>query len=537
MAYVGEASPQLSRFTRGTVLRESKVSMGPFRATQIWNEVICHLKTRVELKKRRHKLRQYDNCFTGADAVDVVLHYLLNDRDTFNNDLSREKAAKLCQTLMDKNVFEPAGCRASECKRIFEDSSGKLYKFLQDDKDSLNDDDVCDDLSMYDETDDLGRKDEGMKMAYSEVDLVGDDICNPIAVDRNGHIIPALASIRGLMRSKSISSIYSTSSDKSLREDCLDIPNEVIEEIWKETALAQLLTLVDVSFVDGPLSEEKPAKKPRHNLIISNTIAKRYTSPYKGSAPVFEDSVLHAGYDCIECLPKGLNLLSDDCLRQSNPKAKNKVFNIIAKHYRDLSECILPDRFVDLHLAILNLIVSQRESVALQALQLDMILLPWTVREELHRLLKFMNAVCKDHTLKLDQQGSNGEIVLQLFSDVIFKHKVMSSNLSTLFVQFMMDNLSDIFRVPESVQDKVALKIYRLKTGDPLPILESTFCERISKEEYEKKTYEETQLAIVEIMNTILDDIKLPLKEKKQKLKQFQKFYPLLYQRHFAGLA
>ncbi|ESO89191.1 hypothetical protein LOTGIDRAFT_106755, partial [Lottia gigantea] len=460
----------------------------PFRATQIWNEVICHLKTRVEVKRRRHKLRQYNNCFTGADAVDVVLHYLLNDRDTFCNDLSREKAVKLCQTLMDKNVFLPASTRESCNKRLFEDSSHKLYKFLEDDKDSLSQDgNESDDISMYEDHDDLG-------LNWHKID---------IKVVLISHIL----------------SIHS------------------IEEIWKETALAQLLTLVDVNFVDGPLSDEKPAKRPRYSHIISNTIAKRYNSPYKGSNPCFEDSVLHAGYDCIECLPKGLTLLSDDCLRQSNPQAKNKVFNIIAKHYRDSGECILPERFVDLHLAILNLIVSQRSPLALKALQLDMILLPWTVREELYRLLKFISAVAKDPTLKLDNCESNEAIVLRVFTDVIFKHKVMSPDLGVVFVQFLLDNLIEIFTIPDDIREKVALRIYRLKTGDNLPVVETTFCQRLPKDEYEKQAYEGTQEAIVSIMNTILDDIKLPLKEKKNRLKQFQKFYPLLYQQHFAGLA
>ena len=68
---------------------------GPFRATQIWNEVIEHLKEEVEVKRRRQLLRNYDNSFTGTDAVDVVLHYLLSsDKDTFCN-LSREKAVKV----------------------------------------------------------------------------------------------------------------------------------------------------------------------------------------------------------------------------------------------------------------------------------------------------------------------------------------------------------------------------------------------------------------------------------------------------------
>jgi hypothetical protein len=72
---------------------------GPFRATQIWNEVIDHLKEKVELKKRRYKLRNYEDCFTGTDAVDVVLHYLLSDQDTFCN-LSREKAVKVSVIFM-----------------------------------------------------------------------------------------------------------------------------------------------------------------------------------------------------------------------------------------------------------------------------------------------------------------------------------------------------------------------------------------------------------------------------------------------------
>lgn len=73
---------------------------GPFRATQIWNEVIEHLKVKVELKKRRYKLKHYDDCFTGTDAVDVVLHYLLSDQDNFCN-LSREKAIKVSQLLSE----------------------------------------------------------------------------------------------------------------------------------------------------------------------------------------------------------------------------------------------------------------------------------------------------------------------------------------------------------------------------------------------------------------------------------------------------
>lgn len=68
---------------------------GPFRATKIWNDLIEHLKSKVELKRRRYKMRHIESCFTGTDAVDVVLHFLLNDKEMFSSDLSREKAVKV----------------------------------------------------------------------------------------------------------------------------------------------------------------------------------------------------------------------------------------------------------------------------------------------------------------------------------------------------------------------------------------------------------------------------------------------------------
>lgn len=68
---------------------------GPFRATQIWNEIVTHLKLTVEVKRRRHKMRYVDNCFTGSDAVNVVFQYLLKDQSCFGAEICREKAIKV----------------------------------------------------------------------------------------------------------------------------------------------------------------------------------------------------------------------------------------------------------------------------------------------------------------------------------------------------------------------------------------------------------------------------------------------------------
>lgn len=70
-------------------------SGGPFRATRLWNDIISHLKEHVEVKRRRVKMRSYDHCFTGTDAVDVVLERLHAERLNFAKEVSRDKACKV----------------------------------------------------------------------------------------------------------------------------------------------------------------------------------------------------------------------------------------------------------------------------------------------------------------------------------------------------------------------------------------------------------------------------------------------------------
>lgn len=194
----------------------------------------------------------------------------------------------------------------------------------------------------------------------------------------------------------------------------------MVEETWKEIALAELLTIVDIMFLDGILSEEKENKRQqRRNIIISNVVAKHSVVPFlEGSDTT--DCVMQAAFDCIECLPKGMALLADDTLKQTGTQTKLKLFKIISKYYQDLSDPLLPERFFDLHMAILNLILTGREETGLLALKLDVVLLPWAVREELQRLLKFMLAIAKDNTFRIDDQvGRNVWEIWYLFPPVV----------------------------------------------------------------------------------------------------------------------
>uniref|UniRef100_A0A672UNH9 DEP domain containing 4 n=1 Tax=Strigops habroptila TaxID=2489341 RepID=A0A672UNH9_STRHB len=107
---------------------------GPFQATQLWNSIIHALHSQVEIKRRRQHLRTYKNCFTGSNAVDVVLSHLMQSMYLSCNDISRLKGVRVCQALMDHKVFEPIGAKLylfkNEKETEFEDTNTSLYKFV-----------------------------------------------------------------------------------------------------------------------------------------------------------------------------------------------------------------------------------------------------------------------------------------------------------------------------------------------------------------------------------------------------------------------
>lgn len=105
----------------------------PFRATFIWSSIVNNLQTQVEVKRRRHNLKSYPNCFLGSEAVDVVLAHIIQNKFCSDDEVPRFKAVRLCQALMDSRVFEAVDTKVfGKEKRHgkFEDSSCSLYRFM-----------------------------------------------------------------------------------------------------------------------------------------------------------------------------------------------------------------------------------------------------------------------------------------------------------------------------------------------------------------------------------------------------------------------
>ena len=190
----------------------------------------------------------------------------------------------------------------------------------------------------------------------------------------------------------------------------LSIPG--IQEIWKEVALCQLLTLIDLSFVEGILVDEKEkvksAKKtPRafyNSGIVSNIVAKQWSITCATSSASHTDTYMRAALECIAHIPRGLSKFDTDFTKSCDPVTKLQAYNMICEHYSLKMEPLFPEKFVDLNLAIMKHVLSDRNDLALNAMQLNMILLPEKQRDELRRLVKFMAAASRDTDLHLDNQ-------------------------------------------------------------------------------------------------------------------------------------
>lgn len=101
----------------------------PFKATKIWNELVDHLKTNLEPRKRRWKLQTFDNCFRGSDIVEHLQNYVFNHPE-LASDPSKVQVKSLAQKLLESQVIESVlsteGKKSQ--KELFEQSS-RLYRF------------------------------------------------------------------------------------------------------------------------------------------------------------------------------------------------------------------------------------------------------------------------------------------------------------------------------------------------------------------------------------------------------------------------
>ncbi|KAM6168892.1 DEP domain-containing protein 1A isoform 2-T2 [Erethizon dorsatum] len=190
-----------------------------------------------------------------------------------------------------------------------------------------------------------------------------------------------------------------------------------------------------------------------------------------------------------------------------------------------------------------SLLQPHLERVAVSALQLCCLLLPPPNRRKLQLLMRMISRMSENADMpRLHDAVGTRALMIHTFSRCVLccaEEVDLDELLAARLVSFLMDHQQEILQVPSYLQAAVDKQLDYLKKGHikspgdgllaPLPTF--SYCKQISAQEFDEQKVSTSQAAIAELLENIIKNKSLPLKEKRRKLKQ--KEYPLIYQKRF----
>ncbi|KFZ61153.1 DEP domain-containing protein 1A, partial [Podiceps cristatus] len=192
-----------------------------------------------------------------------------------------------------------------------------------------------------------------------------------------------------------------------------------------------------------------------------------------------------------------------------------------------------------------NLLQPHLERIAVEALQICCLLLPPPNRRKIQLLMRMISRISGNVDMpRLHDAMGTRSLMIQTFSRCVLccaEEVDLDELLSTRLVSFLMDHQQEIFKVPTYLQVAVRDHIEYVKVAqckypkeEICAILPTySYCKQITPQEFEEQKVSTSQAAVAELLENIIKDKNLSVKDKKKKLKQFQKEYPLIYQNRF----
>ncbi|XP_010874734.2 DEP domain-containing protein 7 isoform X2 [Esox lucius] len=507
----------------------------PFRATYIWSSIIANLQQRVEVKRRRHNLRTYHDCFLGSEAVDVVLAHVIQSRFCGDAEVPRSKAVRLCQALMDSRVFEAVGTKVfrnkDKSRATFEDSSCSLYRFLP--------------VPFSGTTVTSSHLTSGntINCRYDSPSKPENCYGPPLTrqEDQNSHNNSPVKTDKSLEDVLGSLNITSTITPQMIT---LGLSQELMDEVWRQQTVFRLLQLIELPLLESLLEGEERPRPPLHGMDSDPDLL--YTSSFldrevlKAFSEAQADEWFSTAVDCLEFLPdelvvevsRGLPRCGDD-----QDQCKRLLYRILAQHYRETQNPpLLSNHVFDIHSGISELLVNGKREQALEALQLCLKLQDSRSKEELRRLLRFMSIAAKPQEVKLHQEIENRMAVKRSFASAIVYSARLAKGKVDLLVLFMVENHCDVFKIPVSLHKLVSDRLTNIVKGtDPEVLTDSTYCHRVSGKAYLENKQQTTKEELWSLLKTIHENPKLSNKEKRRLLGQFYKGHPDIFVQYFGS--
>nr|XP_021152227.1 DEP domain-containing protein 1A isoform X3 [Columba livia] len=192
-----------------------------------------------------------------------------------------------------------------------------------------------------------------------------------------------------------------------------------------------------------------------------------------------------------------------------------------------------------------DLLQPHLERIAVEALQICCLLLPPPNRRKIQLLMRMIARISENVDMpRLHDAMGTRSLMIQTFSRCVLccaEEVDLDELLSTRLVSFLMDHQQEIFKVPTYLQVAVQDHLEYVKMSqckypkeEICAILPTySYCKQITPQEFEEQKVSTSQAAVAELLENIIKDKNLSVKDKKKKLKQFQKEYPLIYQNRF----
>ncbi|XP_069088553.1 DEP domain-containing protein 1A isoform X2 [Pleurodeles waltl] len=485
------------------------VTPGPYRATKLWNEVTKYFRAGMPVKKHRQHFKSYGNCFTATDAVDW-LHELLRNNSNFGPEVTRQQTLQLLRKFLKNHVIE--------------DLKGRWGT------ENLEDDNHLFRFPTNSPLKTVPRHPLWRRSSSENISKDKDSIFKLPHFPRRTPKKCDLPSAKENLQEELTASNKETLHYRELRE-------EEVEEIWRNIVLIHLQKILGISSLEDVLD---PTQINPHSVMYNmNNTSKHGVVILQNKS----DDLPHWVLSAMKCLANWPR--SNDLSQPTYIGFERDVFRTIADYFLNLPEPLVTFQYYELFVNILGLLQPHLEKVAIEALQLCCLLLPPPNRRKLQLLMRMIARISQNVDMpRLHDVIGTRSLMVQTFSRCVLccaEEVDLDELLATRLVSFLMDHHQEILQVPVYLQIAVQNHIdYLKKVPITHPVIAVSamlptysFCKQISAQEFEEQKQSTSQAAMEELLENIVKDKTLSLKEKKKKLKQFQKEYPDIYQRRF----
>ncbi|NXU49402.1 DEP1B protein, partial [Turnix velox] len=484
------------------------VGPGPYRATRLWNKIIELFRAEMPLRKHRCLFKSYERCFKASEAVDC-LHELLGSNQNFGPEVTRNQTVKLLKKFLKNHVIEDIKGRWG--KEDFQDD-GHLYRFPPSSP-----------LKPY-------KK----KTSYGKEVIKFPDWNELKAGTSQEHIPMRPVTMHSEMWYKrhSIAIGEVPACKLGFRREL--IPAN-IEEIWKSMTLSQLQKILGLDSLDEVLDIK---------LVNSKHIVQNAYNVNKQGIVTLEDKskeLPHWIVSAMKCLANWPSC--SDWKQPTYSGFERDLFKTIVDYFGQMKEPLLTFHFFDVFVSVLGLL--QKTSKAVEALQISCLLLPPENRKRLQLLVRMMARISFNKDLPpLSDSVRTRTLMVQAFSRCILCSKDeidLDELLAAKLVSFLMDNCQEILSVPSALKSSIEEHVVQLQrvqikyagVDTDSAFVSQSFCHQISGDEFEYQRAAGSQEPLAALLEEIATNKEIPVKDKKKKLKQFQKSYPEVYRVQF----